>query len=80
VSTISGMDADTARCVADHLAILTDQLSEVQAELNADESGPRDHLGEALQTLWKLRWELGLIGGKVVSDFDADDEKPEAAQ
>lgn len=40
---LQGMDADTSRCVADHLVMLTDQLSEAAAELYEDNRGPRAH-------------------------------------
>ena len=79
MTKLNGMDADTSRCVADHLAILTDQLGELQVELLSDQRGPRERVESALQTLWKLRWELGLVGGKVASDL-ADDSESEAAQ
>lgn len=65
---LGGMNAETSRYVADRLAILTDQIGEVLAELHDDHRGPRDHLTEAWLTIWRMRWELGLPGGRVAAD------------
>ena len=68
MKTLNGMDAATSRCVASHLVVLTDQLSEALASVAGD--GADERVTEALKTLWKLRWELGLIGGCVTDDLE----------
>jgi len=77
MTKLNGMDASTSRCVASHLVMLTDQLSEALVSLaHVSPSGSDEHVGEALRTLWKLRWELGLTGGMVTDDL----EQPEAVK
>jgi hypothetical protein len=80
VSTLSGMDADTSRCVADHLAIACDQLAEAVAFMKSERHPCLDSVVLAFGTLWKLRAEIGLTGGMVVADLDAQATDGEAAQ
>lgn len=79
MSTLSGMDHETSRCVASHLAVLTDQLSEALVSLHSDETGSHDWVEECLLQVWKLRWELGFTGG-MVSDDLGEAESAEAAE
>jgi hypothetical protein len=73
---LDGMDLDTSRCVADHLVIACDLLSEAIADERDGAASPC--VREALQTLWSLRHQLGLNGGKVLSDLADEDEEDDA--
>ena len=76
---LQGMDADTSQCVCDHLAIACDQLAETVAYMHEARSVGIDGAHEALKTLYKLRAEIGFMGGMVNADL-ADDARAEAAQ
>ena len=78
MTKLNGMDADTSRYVADHLVILTDQLSEALAELRSDVGADGVRVESALHTVWEMRWELGISGGHVLADLG--DSGSEAAQ
>lgn len=73
MSTIDGMTNDTAKCVADHLAIACDQLAEAVAFMSENQPG-RDSTLLAFKTLFQLRAELGFTGGMVVADLESEAE------
>jgi hypothetical protein len=73
VSAIAGMNDDTAKCVADHLAIVSDQLAEAVAFMSEERPPGYDSVLLAFGTLFKLRAELGFTGGMVVADLVEDE-------
>lgn len=73
------MEADTSQCVCDHLAIACDQLAESLVYLRELHPGSAaEGVEQGLLTLYKLRAELGFLGGQVVSDLV--EEESEAAE
>jgi hypothetical protein len=77
MSAIHGMNDDTAKCVCDHLAIISDQLAEALAFMGAESPPGYDSVQMAFGTLFKLRAELGFTGGMVVADLSEESEASE---
>lgn len=75
MTAINGMNDDTAKCVCDHLAVISDQLGEALAFMSEESPPGYDSVQMAFGTLFKLRAELGFTGGKVVADLSEDEEE-----
>lgn len=76
---LRGMDPDTSALVADHLVIACDQLSEALTWIREQDGDLGTGVEEGLLTLYRLRNELGLLGGDVVADL-AKRSETEAAE